>query len=64
MRVRVCVCVCVCVCVTQIDTPLGESKVPDMAVLRRAMDQDLNTPIGYQVCATHTHIHTHVTWLC
>lgn len=33
----------------RVDTPLGSEAVPDIAPVRRALSEDLNKPIRYQV---------------
>jgi len=37
---------------TGVETPQGEDMVPDMAVVRRAQQEDLNVPMQYQVAFT------------
>ena len=36
----------------QVDLPMGESMVPNLAVVQRAQREDLNTEVRYQVCTT------------
>ena len=38
-----------CAACSQVDTPMGESVVPDMNVVNRAKVEDLNRRVQYQV---------------